>query len=390
MVTTNFPIRVRGDVTGNFVYDPVVELSDEVAFTVLAPLDPRHAARHEPLGRGVEVYRFQYFWPRAAQRLAYGYGIPDNLATSRLAWFQLPMLCLQLLRWTLRLARRVDVIHCHWLLTVPFVLPAARRYCRPIVVTLHGTDVNRSPAWLTRRLLRCCDLVVSSHDDLLDAVRRLVPEVETRRLRHLIQPQPLSADAEAQVRRHLGEGPKVVFVGRLSPVRDAMTLVRAAPHVLAEAPRVRFALLGEGPQRRALEKEIARLGLTGRVLLFGHRPDVWTFLHHADVFTALSPVNNVWVTALAEAMAAGVPAVVTASGVTADTLTDGHDALLIPPGDERALARAIVRLLRDQDLASRLAGGARTTLAAAGFEPDRVRQETLAAYRDAVGQRTGR
>lgn len=381
VVTTNFPLRVRGDVTGNFVYDPIVALQDDVDFTVLAPLDPHHAARRESLGSSIAVHRFQYFWPRSAQRLAYGYGIPENLQTSRVAWLQLPFLCVQLVRWILRLARRVDVIHCHWLLTVPFALPARAVHGVPVIATLHGTDVNESPSWLLRAILRRCDLVVSSHDDLLERVRRLEPRVRAERVRHLIEPQPTDPAGEALLARALPDGPLVVFVGRLSPVRDPLTLVRAVPRLAEQVPGVRVAILGEGPQRPALEAEVARLGVGERVVLFGHRHDVWTFLRRADAFVALSPANNVWVTALAEAMTAGVPAVATRSGATAATLTDGHDALLVPVADAGALADALARVLTDRELAGRLAANARRTLATAGFDPAEVRERTLEAYR---------
>lgn len=383
VVTTNFPIRVRGDVTGNFVYDPIIALQDEVDFTVLAPLDASEAPRQEPLAPGVEVRRFQYFWPRSAQRLAYGYGIPENLQTDRSSWLQLPFLCLQFILWTLRLARTVDVIHCHWLLTVPLALPGARFHGKPVVATLHGTDINDVPRWILRLLLPRCDLLVSSHDDLLETVRRLAPDVPTRRIRHLIEPQSVDDEGVVALRRHVPEGaPLVVFVGRLSPVRDPLTLVKATPRLLEKVPDARVAILGEGPQRPALESEIERLDVRDHVVLLGHRPDVWTFLRHADVFTALSPLNNVWVTALAEAMTAGVPAVVTASGATPATLTDGHDALLVPTGEPEPLADALARVLTDRGLGERLAVNAGHTLAEAGFDPAHVRAQTLDTYRE--------
>jgi glycosyltransferase involved in cell wall biosynthesis len=231
--------------------------------------------------------------------------------------------------------------------------------------------------------------VVSAHDDLLDTARQLRPGVPQVRIRHLVEPQPLDADEVAEVRARLGDGPLALFVARLSPERDPLTFVRAAPAVLEEVPDARFAVVGDGVLRTQVESEIDRLRLGERVHTFGHRADVWTFLSQADAFAAISDRNNAWVTAMVEAMRAGVPVVATTAGHTARALTDGQDALLVPVGDERALARALVTLLMQEDLAAGIAAGAIRTLEREGFGPGAVRDATLELYRSlAAGART--
>lgn len=385
VLTTNFPRQRRGDVTGNFVVDPILALADDVEHVVLAPLDAGSATRREQLAEGVAVRRFGYWWPRSAQRLAYGHGIPTNLASSRLARLQLaPFLAVFATR-ALAAARDVDVVHAHWLPTVLAALPARLVLRRPLLVTLHGTDVNRFPRPFVRWALRRCDVVVSSHDDLLERVHALAPSVRRERIRHLVEPQPTDGAAMARIRSELGPGPVVIFVGRLSPERDPLTFVRSVPYVLERVPDARFAVVGDGVLRHAVLDEIRRLGVGEHVRVFGHRPDVWNFLALADVFAALSPLTNAWVTALVEAMRASVPAVVTDSGSTPAALTDGEDVLLVPVADPQRLGQALARVLLDPGLARRLAEGARRRLARAGFEPAEVRGRLLMLYRELAG-----
>ncbi len=380
VVTTNFPLERRGDRTGNFVYDPVMALDAHVDQTVLMPNHATTGAPTERLGRAVRVRRFAYWFPRRAMRLAHDDGIPSNLRASWIARLQLPAL-LAVYAWHLLVeVRRHDVVHAHWLPLALLAWPFARVFRRPLAVTLHGTDITQFPdrfvAWGLRRM----DVVVSAHDDLLGEVARLAPTAPTARIRHLVEPQPVDADVLAEVRAAIGDGPLALFVARLSPERDPVSFVEAVPFALELAPAARFAVVGDGPLRADVEDAIDRLGLRGRVTTFGHRPDVWTFLTAADVFAALSDRTNVWVTAVVEAMRAGLPVVATMSGLTADTLTDDVDALLVPIADAEAIGRALGRLLADPAERARIAAGATATLRDAGFDPDHVRDETLSLY----------
>lgn len=392
VATTNFPLARRGDRTGNFIVDAVTALTGEVDQTVVMPNDDATGAPREVWEGVVPVVRFQYWWPRRHMRLAHGDGIPTNLARSWLARLQLPALIV-MFAWTLwRCARNADVIHAHWLPVALLALPARWRSGAPLVVTLHGTDVTQFPRWFVRWALRRVDVVVSAHDDLLRRAAGLAPGVRRERIRHYVVPQRDHRDDPdaAALDRDGGPGRLVLFVGRLSPERDPLTLVRAAPGVLAALPDTTFAIVGDGPLLPQVEAEIARLGVRAQVEAFGYRRDVWSFLDRADVFTALSDRNNAWVTAMVEAMRAGVPVVATTAGETATALTDGEDALLIPVGDHEALASALVEVLSDDTLAARLRNGARRTLARAGFDPGTVLAELTSLYRELAGGQRAR
>lgn len=387
VATSHFPRHRRGDVAGNFVVDPLLALADRVDVQVVTPVDedPDTPLRARLEGR-VPVHRFRYWPSRRGHRLAYRRGIPTNLRESWRARLQLVPFAVAFVVTILRHARRADVVHAHWLPVAMLALPARWLLRVPVVVTLHGTDITQFPPWFTRFGLRRMDAVVTAHEDLYRDARRLAPGVPLHQIRHLVEPQPVEDQACAAVRARLGHGPVALFVARLSPERDPVSFVRAAAVARRTVPGARFAIVGMGALRPDVDRAIAELGLADHVVVFGYRADVWTFLRVADCFAALSDRNNVWVTAMIEAMRAGLPVVATTAGDTAQQLTDGQDALLVPVGDVEAIGAALARLLADPALRERVAAGATRRLADVGFDPDRVRELTLGLYRGLAGQ----
>lgn len=152
--------------------------------------------------------------------------------------------------------------------------------------------------------------------------------------------------------------PRVLFVGRLAPQKGVGTLVAAAG--LLEDPSAQVLLVGDGPERKALEREPKRIGVGDRVHFVGFlaHERLPAVLAHADllvlpsIYEELGPV-------LLEAMQAGLPIVASKTGGIPDVIEDGVNGLLVPPGNPGALARAIDRLLADRDLARRLSEEAR-------------------------------
>jgi glycosyltransferase involved in cell wall biosynthesis len=162
--------------------------------------------------------------------------------------------------------------------------------------------------------------------------------------------------------RHDRAVPRLIAVGRLKAPKDLLTLLRA----FAALPGGSFEalLVGDGPDRAAVEAEIRRLGLQACVQLAGERSDVPALLAGSDLFVLSSRSEGLPVSVL-EAMAAELPVVASGVGGLAELVVDGETGILVPPGDAAALAAALGRLVEDREL--------RRTLGAAG----RARAETL-------------
>lgn len=153
---------------------------------------------------------------------------------------------------------------------------------------------------------------------------------------------------------------ELVCVGRLHESKGFDTALRALRRVLDGGVDARLALLGEGPERQALEAQARELGLGGRVRLAGSVPEdeVRRALAAADIFLLPSHAEPLGVVVM-EAMALGVPVIVTRAGGVAEIVTDGVDGLMVPPRDPEALAAAILALAADPGRRAMLVAAAR-------------------------------
>ena len=165
------------------------------------------------------------------------------------------------------------------------------------------------------------------------------------------------------------EKAQIVAVGRLKPPKDFLTLLRA----LAVLPRGTFeaVIVGDGPDRTRLAREIDELGIEESVQLLGERSDVPALLAESDVFVLSSKSEGLPVSVL-EAMAAGLPTVASRVGGVPELVADGEQGLLVPPGDVGALAAALARLIAEPATRRRLGDAARARAEAQfGLEPFR-------------------
>ena len=331
VLTTSYPRR-PGDVAGVFVHDAVEHLrAAGLEMRVVSPASFRH------LG------------------LAYGHGIAGNLRRRPWKLLLLPLFVLSYATAARRAARDVDLVHAHWL---PSALPALATR-KPFVVQLWGTDVElaRRVPLLTRLLLRRARLVLCPSEYLAGEARRLGARA--------VRVVPAGVDLPDEV-ADPEDPPHVLYVGRLSEEKGVPELLRAT----AGLPRV---IVGDGPLRDGVPEAVG----------FVPPGELGPYYDRAAVVACPSRREGYGVVAR-EAMAHGRPVVATAVGGLPDAVQERVTGLLVPPRDAVALRGAIERLLRDADLRARLGDGARRK-AEASFSWGGATDETLAAYRDALG-----
>lgn len=189
-----------------------------------------------------------------------------------------------------------------------------------------------------------------------------------------VVPNPVPATSPPQPRSAAGNGRKrILAMGRLERQKGFDLLVDAFAAVARDRPDWDLTILGEGSERPALERRIARLGLDGRVALPGREKDAAGALSRADLFVLSSRYEG-FPNALAEAMAAGLP-VVSFDCPTgpSDIVRDGVDGRLVPPEDVAALAAALGDLTGDER--ARRALAAKATEVAERFSVERVAAE---------------
>ena len=162
---------------------------------------------------------------------------------------------------------------------------------------------------------------------------------------------------------------EVLAVARLVPQKGLDVLIGAFA-LLPEATRAgwRLTLVGDGPEREALEGLVDRAGLRSTVSFEGFRSDPVLFMQRASIFALPSRFEGM-PNALLEAMAAGLPSVVSdASPGPLEMVRDGHQGLVVPTDDVAAFAAALGRLILDVDLRRRCGDSARETLRALDWD----------------------
>ena len=352
-------------------------------------------------GRGVRQLVVTTRPPGAPRRERFGahggvvrLGLPVPLLRQGYAWPAAGVL--------VRAVSGVDLLHAHLgedLAVVPLALAAARWGRCPVVLTVH-TSVRHTVAvtgprsavlkswggWWEQVGERRADAVIALTPRLAGLVTGAgVPAQRVHVIPSGVPDGLFDGPSAPEPLVGLPPRPRAVFLGRLHVQKGVDVLVRA----VAMLPGVQLMLAGDGPERAALRRLVASLGIGDRVRFLGFVPrtQVPGLLAAADVLVLPSRYEELG-TAVIEGMRAGVPVVAADTGGVSATVTDGVTGLLVPPGQPTALAAALRRVLTDDGLARRLADAARRRSRDYSWEvlADRV----LGVYRDVLGDVAGR
>lgn len=143
------------------------------------------------------------------------------------------------------------------------------------------------------------------------------------------------------------------YLGRLSEEKGVAYLVEAVAALSDKVARVKLVIVGDGPEKVRLERQVKANGLSGKVVFAGFRTDIENWYPAFDVF-ALPSLTEGTPLALLEAMAAGVPVVASATGGVPGIITDCVNGILVQPGNPGMLKEKLYELLVDSELSRRL------------------------------------
>jgi glycosyltransferase involved in cell wall biosynthesis len=249
-----------------------------------------------------------------------------------------------------RLARafrsaRADAVHCHNLAATVVAAPAAWvSGVRTILATRHGLvgppqPGNREGRFWT--VARACDHVVAVCEAAQQHLKRGAGNAAAKVVLIRNGASPAVGGRLASPGARAGSRFTLVCVARLNAIKGHRSLLQALALVRRDIPVVRLVLVGDGPERTALEALSGQLGLADRVEFVGERLNPGQWLEAADLFVLPSETEGLPV-ALIEAFAAGLPVVVTDVGGMPELVNRAAAGSVVPPADPRALADAIV------------------------------------------------
>lgn len=277
-------------------------------------------------------------------------------------------------------ANRYNIVHAHSPLPASVARMVGRRLRpRPILV---ATEHNSRNAYSV--LTRVINDYTAKHDDYRISVSAAAAESfpgESEVVYHgRMSRPPLASRASARTALGLSSDQSVIMtVANMRPEKNLELLIAAFLQVRDRIRGASLVLVGDGQERARIEAYVRRLGLEESVQLLGRRTDVSELLPAADVFAMSSRVEGIPV-AVMEALQAGLPVVSTAVGGIPEIVQHGLNGLLAPAGSPEGLADALGLVLRDEELRTRLASGARSSIS--NFSVDSAATRISNIYRD--------
>ena len=377
MTTSSFP-RSSKDWAGVFVLSLARELVRRGhRVTVAAPHAPG-LARREVID-GVQVVRFRYMYPERLEALAYGRGMVTNVRRRPWLFFLVPcFLAAQSL--VLRsLVPDADVVATHWLLPQGMV---ARLCGISSVVILHGSDVHlargRVARFFARWTLSGASAVVANSTATAHRAKEIARSVSVRIIPMGVEVERFSPPTDDSKKRpqRIGIAPRIVSVGRLIPLKGYRYLIEAMGKIRSTFPDASLTLVGNGPERRELERLAETLGVGTAVTCTGEvgHFDVPGILWEHDLFILPAVITETGETeglgtVMLEAMAAHLPVAASDVGGIPDIVEHETTGLLFPQRDPDAIAEAVIRLAGDDNLRDRIVEAARKRVRERFFWP---------------------
>jgi glycosyltransferase involved in cell wall biosynthesis len=263
----------------------------------------------------------------------------------------------------INLIKGVDIIHVHDWLSGIAGIGLKHLYRKPLITTMHSTEYGRRTGIHN-------DLQASIHEIegwLCDESWRVI--TCSYYMRHHVSWSLRAPDYKIcvipngvdvtkfnfgfdywQVRNRFADGSEkiLLFVGRLVPEKGLDVLIAALPNILSSGINAKIVVVGEGPQREQYQRMANDYGLAHKILFLGYIDD-WTLralYRVADVTVVPSKFEPFGIVAL-EAMAARCPLVVSAVGGLNEIIDHEGTGLKVPINDSDALARSVVRMIRD-------------------------------------------
>jgi glycosyltransferase involved in cell wall biosynthesis len=233
-----------------------------------------------------------------------------------------------------------------------------------VIVSERCVDVWKSgwQLWLDRRLIKRTDRLIGNSQAVAEFYRQLgFPSERIAVIPNGVEiPEPLPFDRDAVLREFdIPPGSPVIgFIGRLAKQKRVDDLVWTMALLIVLQPDVHLLLIGDGPERDKLTKFARDIKVDEATRFTGHRPDAAKLLRVMNVFWLASDFEGLS-NSLMEAMAAGVPVVVSNIPPNRELVVDGETGFLVNVGDRVAFQQFTERLLADPKLAKRMGDAGR-------------------------------
>jgi glycogen synthase len=386
ILSWEYPPRIVGGL-GRHVYHLSTALASKGVKVHVVTKDHPGAPEYEE-SEGVHIYRVVNYPPDIPQEEWVPWTLQFNVALLEKAVALVNDI------------KNVSVIHAHDWLVAHAAASLKHAYRIPMVATVHATEYGRHQGhlpgpmnklihqiewWLTFESARtiCCSRYMM---DQINTIFQLPPDkvdiipngIDTDSFRR-------SVKVDLFKRKYVPPGDKLVFfVGRLVYEKGVQTVIEAMPLVLEKVPGVTFVVAGTGPHLNQLKSMTRDLGLEEKVRFTGHVDfdDLCAFYNCADL-TVVPSLYEPFGMVVLESMAVDTPTIVADTGGLKEIVVHEETGLKFEPGNPGSLALAMLRVLTDSRLSSRLTADARSYMGDR-YSWDRIAESTVEVYRKTV------
>jgi N-acetyl-alpha-D-glucosaminyl L-malate synthase BshA len=361
-----FP-KYKGDSYGPFVFEEAKFLARN-GIEVHVITQHNSGANYEEERNGIHIHRFRWLKPKTFKALIYFKGFKDN--------FRLLTYLISLFFNLIILVRRydIDVIHAHHTIPTGFVgVIIAKIMRRPIVITAHLMDITTHGAdvgplenikdfesnFIFRRLiiftLNSSNKIIAVSADLANKIELMgIDNKKISILRNAVDVNKFKPLKNTELRNNFNiseEDILILFIGHLEAFKGIYELIDAFCKVKGKINNLKLMIIGEGHEEQKVKEKVSELELDNFIIFTGKiSPEViQNFYQMADIFVLPSYTEGLPLVVI-EAMACGLPVIVSNVGGIPEIVRDGENGFIIQPKERGKLAIKLEILANDPNL----------------------------------------
>lgn len=350
-----FP-RYKGDYYGVFVFEEAKAMVNE-GFEVHVVTPHNEGAVFDETRDGIHVHRFKWLEPKPFRALVHFKGFKDNFRLITY-FFALFIILIRVIK-----NHKIDLLHAHSTVPTGLIVAITTKFIRlPFFVTAHGMDINRFVdsfifTHLIAYALNSSDRTIAVSENLAEKMKSMhVDKNKISVLRNAVDTDRFKPMKNREIRNVYGINEKtllILFVGYLDDFKGIFELINAFYEIKKENRNTLLMMVGTGPKKSELNERISKLGLENSVILTGKISpiDIHKYYQAADIFVLPSYTEGGGPPLVVlEAMACGVPVIVSDVGGMPEVIKDGENGFVVPVKNEEDLVKKLNVLINNTKL----------------------------------------
>lgn len=350
-----FP-KFLGDYYGSFIFDEVKALADH-GFEVHVVTQHNHGIPYEEIMEGIHIHRFRWLEPKKFRALVHFHGLMDT--------FRMITYVISLFFNLIRIMRRykIQIIHAHSVIPTGFMASIVSKIMhKPLFITVHGMDINnfensRIFNYFIASSLNSSFKSIAVSEDLGKKMRLMVNDKnKIMVIRNAVDTDRFNPTRNTGIREKFNikdEDILILFVGYLDEFKGIFELVNVFSQINAANKNVKLMMVGPGPKKEDLLKILTEMGIKNDVIFTGmvEHHTIHRYYQAADIFVLPSYTEGGGPPLVVmEAMACGLPIIVTNVGGMSEGIEDGVNGFIVSPKNVEELTKKLDFLIENEDL----------------------------------------